>query len=149
MNVRAQMIDRLTTAMSDENELSNKNIAALCKVVDCLRENPAFGERFLQLLGHIHLNVDATPEPTVPEEMQFDEARALHRIVRSMHDGHCPKCGHLGSAEMFRRDHLGTHECPKCGFYIRDSHAEKAMQEFKPFLQRSLVIFELWRDKQE
>lgn len=38
------------------------------------------------------------PEGGLCLDVKDDEARALHRIVRAMHDGHCPSCGHLAPA---------------------------------------------------
>lgn len=39
-----------------------------------------------------------SPSPTISEHCNLDvenreRARVLHRVVRAMHDGHCPKCG--------------------------------------------------------
>lgn len=75
-------------------------------------------------------------------------ARALHRVVRAMHDGHCPKCGHLGPSDQFIRPKAGwgiesaEHICPKCGFSISDSEASAALAEFLPYLGESVKIFE-------
>ncbi|MCC7419409.1 MAG: hypothetical protein IT428_03920, partial [Planctomycetaceae bacterium] len=57
-----------------------------------------------------------------------DKARALHRVVRAMHDGHCPKCGHLGPSETFWVCAFsllgpGSHKCPECGFFITAEEA--------------------------
>lgn len=83
------------------------------------------------------------------EELQLDvsaeHARALHRIVRAMHDGHCPKCGHLGGAEEFRDYSTFCHRCPVCEFYITSVQAEAAFKAFQPHLRRSLEVFESWR----
>ena len=38
-----------------------------------------------------------------------DTARCLHRVVRAMHDGHCPNCGLLSSASEM--EVAGGHEC--------------------------------------
>ena len=84
-------------------------------------------------------------------ELQLDisgeEARALHRIVRGMHDGHCAKCGHLGPAESFVVDFVlrEGHECPECGFIVTTEEASAALAAFQPHLQKSLDIFERWR----
>jgi hypothetical protein len=72
-----------------------------------------------------------------------DRARALHRVVRAMHDGNCPKCGHLGSSTSFW---MGSgHRCPECDFYISESHARAAMMAFRPFMEKNLAVFEEWR----
>lgn len=78
-----------------------------------------------------------------------DRARALHRVVRAMHDGHCPSCGFLADATAFivDRDTIAErHECPKCMFHIFRWQAELALAEFRPFLNKSVDIFEQWRD---
>jgi hypothetical protein len=72
-----------------------------------------------------------------------ERARALHRVVRAMHDGHCPNCGCLASADRFDDGH--QHRCPDCHFAITREQAEAALQEFRPFLQKSLEVFEDWR----
>jgi hypothetical protein len=90
-------------------------------------------------------------------DVSADEARALHRVVRAMHDGHCPKCGYLGPAQYFWADEKphpslpedeGRHECPVCHFYVTETEARGALMAFKPYLNRSVEVFEEWRSKQ-
>lgn len=89
----------------------------------------------------------------IAEDCQLDvelaeRARALHRVVRAMHDGHCPSCGHLANADSFVVDrHVESerHECPQCAFAIFKHEAEAALAEFRPYLQRSVEVFESWR----
>jgi len=91
------------------------------------------------------LNLDVSP----------DHARALHRVVRAMHDGNCPKCGHLGSSPTFELCHACNrpfgeplkqgHRCPKCGFQISEEEAAAAMQAFRPYMLANLEVFENWR----
>lgn len=75
------------------------------------------------------------------------EARSLHRVVRAMHDGHCPACGHLGSAESFAM--LGRHSCPnpQCGFEITDAEAREALDLFMPAMRRNYEVFVAWRER--
>jgi len=102
------------------------------------------------------------------------KARALHRVVRAMHDGECPKCGHLGTSESFyypkevtnsgpawscprgiheescRCERLvreACHMCPKCEFTITDTEAEAALKEFHPFMKPNYEIFLEWREE--
>ncbi len=79
-----------------------------------------------------------------------EKARALHRVVRAMHDGHCPSCGHLGSSESFVVDlHPGKgvdHKCPKCCFTVAKEEAEAALAMFRPYLRESVRVFEQWRE---
>jgi endogenous inhibitor of DNA gyrase (YacG/DUF329 family) len=77
-----------------------------------------------------------------------DRARALHRVVRAMHDGHCPRCGHLSDAGEFivdRNTQAERHSCPSCGFHIFRHESEAALAEFRPFLNKSVDIFNKWR----
>lgn len=101
------------------------------------------------------------------------KTRALHRVVRAMHDGECPKCGHLGTSESFyyprqitnsgpawscprgiheefckceRLVSEACHMCPKCEFTITDTEAEAALKEFQPFMKPNYEIFLEWQD---
>lgn len=87
----------------------------------------------------------------------FERARCLHRVVRAMHDGHCPRCGWLGPSEtfyvgaMYGRSALvqeGEHRCCYCGFTVTDSEAKKALDAFLPYLENSVRVFEEWRSKE-
>jgi hypothetical protein len=81
-------------------------------------------------------------------DVSAEEARALHRVVRAMHDGHCPKCGHLGPSAAFVVDRgveSQRHECPVCQFAVFDHEAEAALKAFQPHLDKSVAIFEQWR----
>lgn len=85
-----------------------------------------------------------------------EQARALHRVVRAMHDGHCPKCGHLAPSEEFYFPKLmrndppfvkpGFHKCPRCHFTVTEDEAEAALAEFRPYLNKSVEVFEKWRE---
>ena len=83
-------------------------------------------------------------------------ARALHRVVRAMHDGECPKChlihnsgsmvvydrsGDTGSGEKF---FVGW-KCPTCRFSITAREAAEALHEFGPYMDANLEVFEKWR----
>lgn len=85
-----------------------------------------------------------------------EEARALHRVVRAMHDGHCPKCGYLAPADKFYQTAItnpqhpkgvrpNQHCCPKCGFTVTEEQAELALARFRPYLNKSVLLFEKWR----
>jgi len=98
-----------------------------------------------QIATDCNLDVDAA-----------EQARALHRVVRAMHDGHCPKCGHLAPAEKFyqaaitNRQHPegvrpNQHKCPSCGFTITEFQSTAALAMFRPYLQKSVEVFERWR----
>lgn len=94
-----------------------------------------------------------------PEELQIDTtaegARALHRVVRAMHDGHCPKCGYLGPSDLFWKDNEtgpgedGRHECPVCHFTVSEIEARAALLAFRPHFLKSVEVFEGWRAGQK
>lgn len=76
-------------------------------------------------------------------DVKIDRARSLHRVVRSLHDGHCPKCAAIFEASR-AIVHFGE-RCPECGFAISDDEARAAVAEFAPIMQKSLAVFEQWR----
>ena len=89
--------------------------------------------------------------------LDHDEARALHRIVRAMHDGECPKCHTVHAAEKMPTYFWGKRgdktqvgwECPHCLFSITMDEAEAVFDLFAPFMERNLAIFEKWRDERK
>lgn len=104
------------------------------------------------------LQAVASGNPTSPEKvlnLDHDEARALHRIVRAMHDGECPKCHAVYSSDQMRFRELVTYgfqgpattgwRCPNCLFEITDKEATEVFRIFAPFMERNLAIFEKWR----
>lgn len=72
-----------------------------------------------------------------------ERARSLHRVVRALHDGHCPRCSAIFPAEHAER--IGFETCPECGFKITNEEAAAAVKEFAPVMRKSLEIFEEWR----
>lgn len=106
-----------------------------------------------------HYDVQAQQVTTLPGT---EVARALHRVVRAIHDGHCPNpdCGHIGPSDQFYTKPIvlweggafspkseGFHRCPKCGFTITDSEAEAALAEFRPAMQVNFNLFKKWREE--
>lgn len=83
------------------------------------------------------LNID-------PGNEQFELARSLHRVVRAMHDGHCPKCGHLASSMEFEPS-PGYHACPECEFAITKEEASEALAIFLPYMQKNYNKFVAWQ----
>lgn len=92
-------------------------------------------------------------------DVSAETARALHRVVRAMHDGNCPKCGHLGPAEAFQgycrvepdeNDReiaiIENHTCPVCGFTITAEEAVLALKEFQKYMAANCSVFEQWRE---
>lgn len=87
-------------------------------------------------------------DPVLNSDVSADEARALHRVVRAMHDGNCPKCGHVGPDDTFKwltPDGIARWECPKCRYSISAGEAEAAMEAFRPYMQANVEVFEKWR----
>lgn len=87
------------------------------------------------------LNNDASTKP--------NRARALHRVVRAMHDGNCPNCGGLFVADLMRNDNNDDMECPECKFKILDDDAEAALAEFAPYMKANLDEFVKFAVEQE
>jgi len=107
-----------------------------------------------KLTGHRGGNMKAEALTSLNLDVSGEHARALHRVVRAMHDGHCPKCGHLGPAEHFWVDEKshpscaedeGRHECPACHFVVTETEARAALMAFHPYLNKSVEVFERWR----
>jgi hypothetical protein len=103
---------------------------------------------------------DTTPERTLNLylDVDFETARALHRVVRAMHDGECPSCHCLFESPAMRRDRLrlldGSYQttpasmsmiCPHCAFKISAEESQAAIAAFAPVMDRNLAIFEQWR----
>lgn len=90
-------------------------------------------------------------------DVDFETARALHRVVRAMHDGECPSCHRLFESYQMRRDRAAedapkyttTMICPYCGFSITGVEACAAIDAFAPVMKRNLEIFEQWRESLE
>lgn len=103
-------------------------------------------------------DIDAMCAPAADnhgELTQPERYRALHRVVRAMHDGHCPNCGHLGTSDSFLwttddpdPDECGKlllgHRCPACGFATYKEDEETALKLFKPFMEKAVAI---WLDE--
>ncbi len=98
---------------------------------------------------------------TLNNDVSAEQARALHRVVRAMHDGNCPKCGHLGPSDTFYHADGVTryttsvpvvydepiHACPSCGFLITETVAKAALEAFRPFMEANVGVFEEWQAK--
>lgn len=95
-------------------------------------------------------------EPQPEELLQMDVtadgswSRILHRVVRSMHDGHCPHCGYLADALRFEARPLqaefGAKVCPRCCFSISLEDSTEALHAFSRYTRRSVIVFEKWRE---
>lgn len=98
-----------------------------------------------------------TPDPATSEKaaslnLDHDEARAVHRIVRAIHDGECPKCRSLHLAtEMWterivfdgKQQLVSGWQCPQCGFFVTEAEGidSTAAQGFS----EDLAVFRRWR----
>src|SRR6478672_11055806 len=87
-------------------------------------------------------------------DVDFETARSLHRVVRGMHDGECPKCHHLHESPVMRRYVDGALNfdlvCPnpECGFTITAAEQVRAIEAFAPVMAKNLAVFEKWRAEQ-
>lgn len=96
-----------------------------------------------------------SPATNLNLDVSHEVSRALHRIVRAMHDGHCPRCGYLGPSKEFEKHYerapgnlaIIDHICPKCLFTVSHEAADAALVLFRPVLNKSLAIFERWDAK--
>jgi hypothetical protein len=79
-------------------------------------------------------------------DVDFETARAIHRVVRGMHDGECPKCHRIVSASLMEHPD-GGRVCTACGFYISRAEMQAAMRVFAPVMERNLEVFERWRNE--
>lgn len=73
--------------------------------------------------------------------------RAIHRVVRAMNDGACPRCGSIGDRDDMNMGNFL--KCPHCGFFVTEAEAEAAMKQFAPVMAESVAIFEEWRSERE
>ena len=48
--------------------------------------------------------------------MKTEQLRDAYYVLRAMHDGACPKCGHTGEAESFKKGDCLY--CPHCAFHM-------------------------------
>lgn len=78
-------------------------------------------------------------------DVDFEHARAIHRVVRAFNDGECPRC-HVLLEDRNMRHGGGGLKCPRCQFYVSDDDMQAAMQLFAPMMDRALLIFEAWRE---
>lgn len=82
------------------------------------------------------------PEPPMDH---FLEARAIHRVVRALHDGECPRCHKVSTPEEVTDSANGDDTCPHCQFTISRKTQETAYALFAPLMEHNLQIFENWR----
>jgi len=88
-------------------------------------------------------------QPTA-QDVIIERARSLHRVVRALHDGHCPSCGHIFQPHEQVASHgvqayADREQCPKCKFTITHEEAEAVCKEFAPIMRKNLEVFEEWR----
>jgi hypothetical protein len=81
-------------------------------------------------------------------DVDYEEIRSLHRVVRAMHDGECPRCHTLHNEVSMRVAQPRDHRCPSCGFEIKAYEVEAVMRAFAPVMEKNLMVFLGWRDKQ-
>lgn len=134
-------------------ELFDQSVDMMKRFMQLRAENPD------EVYGLVHSDGsvlrsddDNNSSPELNSDVSSTEARALHRVVRAIHDGNCPKCGYLGSSDSFftpgwnsRGVGHGYHKCPKCSFRITEEEAAAAMEQFRPYMQANVEVFERWR----
>lgn len=94
-------------------------------------------------------------------DVDFETARSLHRVVRAMHDGECPKCHTIHSSDAMQQVRVKNNRspndgyakfaidlrCPACGFIITDEEKQAAITTFAPVMEKNLEVFDQWRQK--
>lgn len=90
-------------------------------------------------------DIDINTTPLNEREL----GRILHRVVRAMHDGHCPHCGHIGPSETFAQKTDGRldHTCPRCAFFLTHEDASEALRVFAPVMRENLEVFLDWKQQ--
>ena len=78
------------------------------------------------------------------DSLDVNKARAIHRVIRAIHDGECPRCQHLADASNFRVPE--GHRCPKCGFHITKEQTKKGLKLFASFMLDAVEVFEGWKN---
>jgi hypothetical protein len=77
-------------------------------------------------------------------DTSFDVARVLHRVVRGMNDGECPRC-HILEPISVKLMFDGTLYCVRCHFTITKKEVKKVMDIWASIANKNLEIFENWR----
>jgi hypothetical protein len=121
-------------------------------VLNAYREGDLTFELAVEVLSTIVSAIK--PSSDLNLDTKSDKARALHRVVRAMHDGHCMNCGYLAPAHQFEswvvKAGVQTqlnHKCPKCAFTVTNVEAHLALMEFQEYANKSVDVFKAWRDK--
>ena len=74
------------------------------------------------------------------DTMNDQEMRDCYYILRAMHDGACPSCGHMGEEEKFKDRH-GNLQCPECHFNVLKSQIDRIQEFTSQVLKRRLESF--------
>lgn len=77
--------------------------------------------------------------------MTETEIRDCYYIMRAMHDGACPSCGHVAIPEEFETRELHL-ECPKCLFVITNLELRGIKKITHEAVKRRVESFERCRD---
>lgn len=124
----------------------------LLKLLDMVDEDAGFTEDTrLNVKPFVAATSLPANEQLALDVDKFERARSLHRVVRAMHDGECPKCHALCESDhMIVRGHSppggpSHHRCPRCGFEITAEECAAVMGEFSVVMDCNLAVFEQWR----
>ena len=91
----------------------------------------------------------ATDSEELSLDVSLEHARAIHRVVRAMNDGECPRCHNLDPTKIGKVDDalVPYWHCLYCGFMISNQEAQAAMVLFSSKMDAALEIFQEWRSK--
>lgn len=114
----------------------------------------AVAEAIEEMLAEQEMDDQEEAEPDPGElnlDVSPDQARALHRVCRAMHDGDCPNCGVISDSMSMVKIEVMTNgndvkvwRCPHCKFEITEGEMHHARSLFRPYMQKSLDVFEQW-----
>ena len=67
------------------------------------------------------------------------EIRDSYYVMRAMHDGACPECGHTGEPDMFVAG--SALRCPECNFVIIGAELEGIRRSTRKTMLRRVASF--------
>jgi hypothetical protein len=80
-------------------------------------------------------------------DVDYEKARSIHRVVRAMNDGECPRCHKLDPSRIgMKYDYI---YCGLCEYTIPKKIFDKAMTMFAAVMEKNFQIFENWRKEEE
>lgn len=92
--------------------------------------------------------LSGAPKDFRPMDADIELALSVHRVIRSLHDGVCPRCGVVHPCPEVGIDEQGEYteeRCSACGFTITVEEQKAGLALFAPVMRANLEVFEGWR----